>query len=310
MNASTNAATASDPDTSGSAACPRADRAASCRPAAQPSVRASSAATCAEVQAQAHHLVEEGVGLLRGEPEVGGADLQQLAARAQARQREGRVRAGGEGQGDLRRQLVQQGRHHGLDRRHVDEVVVVQGDDRGPAERVEVVDQAGHDVLDGQVAAGVQQGQRLQPHQRARDLQGGHEVGEEGPRGPRPRVARDSHATAVGPSPVVRLRLGGGGPATGSAGWSCRTRPGPRPARAAASWPVRPGGGPPAGRGRRAVAAGSGRAAWCQAPACVRGRGAQTTQAWKTGSGTTIRSPGRAKMLRTSAGSAPVLPNQ
>ena len=90
---------------------PCIESAASWSAAIQPSVRPSSAATSASVSSQAHHLVEVRRGLVGREAQVGGADLDQLAARAQPGQRQRRVGAAGDHQVQLRGQVVEQERH-------------------------------------------------------------------------------------------------------------------------------------------------------------------------------------------------------
>ena len=77
-------------------------------------------------QVQPHHLVEVRRGLVGSEAQIGGADLDQLAARSQAGQRQRRVGAGGDHQVDLRRQVLQQERHPAVDVARVDQVVVVE----------------------------------------------------------------------------------------------------------------------------------------------------------------------------------------
>ncbi len=131
------------------------------------------------LEPQAHHVVEEGGRLLVGESQVGRTDLLQLAAGAQARQRQRRVGPGHDRDGDLRGKVVEQERHGLVDRRVVDEVVVVQREHRRPGQRVEVVHQADQHVLGRQPAVGVQQGARLCARLRDGALDGGHEVGEE-----------------------------------------------------------------------------------------------------------------------------------
>jgi hypothetical protein len=74
--------------------CPRRDSAASCSPAAQPSVRAASAATDASGRPCWSNPAASG----RGEPQVGLAYLGQLAARSQPGQRQRRIAAAGQRQ--------------------------------------------------------------------------------------------------------------------------------------------------------------------------------------------------------------------
>ena len=61
-------------------------------------------------EVEAHHLVEEVARLGRGEAQVGGAELGQLPAAAQPRQRQRRVGAGGHQQVQLLRQRGRGGR--------------------------------------------------------------------------------------------------------------------------------------------------------------------------------------------------------
>jgi hypothetical protein len=71
-------------------------------------------------------VVEVGRRLLEGEAQVSGPDLDQLAARPQAGQGQRRVLAGADHQVRLRREVVEQERHAGLDVGTVDQVVVVE----------------------------------------------------------------------------------------------------------------------------------------------------------------------------------------
>ena len=77
-------------------------------------------------QLQAHHLVEVRRGLVGREAQVGGADLDQLAARSQPGQRQRRIGAAGDHQVQPRRQVVEQERHPLVDVARVDDVVVVE----------------------------------------------------------------------------------------------------------------------------------------------------------------------------------------
>ena len=105
---------------------PCIESAASWSAAIHPSVRPSSAATSRAVRCQAHHLVEVRGGLVGREAQVGGADLDQLAARPQPGQRQRRVGAAGDHQVQPRGQVVEQERHPLLDVARVDDVVVVE----------------------------------------------------------------------------------------------------------------------------------------------------------------------------------------
>ena len=105
---------------------PCIESAASWSAAIQPSVRPSSAATSRAVSCQAHRLVEVRRGLVGREAQVGGADLDQLAARSQAGQRQRRIGAAGDHQVHLRGQMVEQEGHPVVDVARVDDVVVVE----------------------------------------------------------------------------------------------------------------------------------------------------------------------------------------
>jgi len=76
-------------------------------------------------QLQAHHPVEVRRGLIRGEAQLGRADLDQLAARPQSRQRQRGIGAAGDHHVQPRRQMVEQERHRVLHITRVDDVVVV-----------------------------------------------------------------------------------------------------------------------------------------------------------------------------------------
>ena len=97
---------------------------------------------------QPHHLVEVGGGLVGREAQVGGADLDELAPRPQAGQRQRRVGAGGDHQVDLWGQVLQQERHPVLDVGRVDHVVVVEHQHDVARHRAELVEQRGEDRLD------------------------------------------------------------------------------------------------------------------------------------------------------------------
>ena len=98
----------------GTAACREA---ASCRPAAHPSVRGLQGGDVRLVETERHDVVEEPARLVGREPQVGRADLDQLAPGAQSRQRQRRVGPGRHGQGDLRGEVVEQERDGLVDAR-------------------------------------------------------------------------------------------------------------------------------------------------------------------------------------------------
>ncbi len=75
---------------------PCIESAASWRAAIQPSVRPSSAATSRAARSRPITLVEVRGGLVGREAQVGGADLDEFAARSQAGQRQRRIGARGD----------------------------------------------------------------------------------------------------------------------------------------------------------------------------------------------------------------------
>lgn len=77
--------------------------------------------------------------------------------------------------------MVEQQRHRMVYVRVVDQVIVVQSDDSRAGECIQVVDEAGHYVLDREAAFGAYQRQRLGPNLRAGGLYCSHEVGEKRP---------------------------------------------------------------------------------------------------------------------------------
>ena len=133
------------------------------------------------IELQLHHLVEERLRFVGGEPEVGGPHLHELATRTQTRQRERRVRPSGHRQRDLRRQVVQEEGHRLVDGGRVDDVVVVERHHRGTGEHVEIVDQADQDGVGWRGGAGLQQGERVDPGFGFDGLDRRHEVGQEQP---------------------------------------------------------------------------------------------------------------------------------
>ena len=128
---------------------------------------------------QPHHLVEVGGGLVRREAQIGGADLDELAPRPQAGQRQRRIGAGGDHQVDLWGQVLQQERHPVLDVVRVDHVVVVEHQHDVVRHRAELVEQRGEDRLDRRWLGPLQQGQRPCADPRRHRLQRGHQVGPE-----------------------------------------------------------------------------------------------------------------------------------
>ena len=102
----------------------------------------------AAVEVEAVEVVEVAGHLLAGEAQVGGADLDELAAGPQPRQGQRGVGAGADDQPQLRRQVVDEERHPGRDVGAVGEVVVVE-DERDLARvHAQLVDHAGEHGLD------------------------------------------------------------------------------------------------------------------------------------------------------------------
>ena len=128
---------------------------------------------------QAHRLVEKAGGFGRGEAQIGDAQLGQLAASAQARQRQGRVFARGDHQVQLRRQaLDQEGQgivHGGV----VHQVVVIQHQDQAPLGGGQVIEQGGQQRFGRRRLGRTQRGQHALAERRVNALQRGDQVGQE-----------------------------------------------------------------------------------------------------------------------------------
>jgi hypothetical protein len=135
--------------------CPRSDRPASCSPAAQPSVRAASAAPGRQRRAgprSAGHgrdLLQQRRRFLGREPQLSGAQLGQLPAGPQPRQGQWRVAAAGQRQMQPRRPVLEQEPERGVHGLGIDQVVVVEHEQRLVRIRPggELIDQRGHKSL-------------------------------------------------------------------------------------------------------------------------------------------------------------------
>ena len=92
-------------------------------------------------QLQSHHVVEIGRGLVEREAQIGGPDLDEVAARSKARQRQRRVGPTGDHQPDLRREVLHQVGHPVLDLGLLDDVVVVEHHHDRVGDGGEVVEQ-------------------------------------------------------------------------------------------------------------------------------------------------------------------------
>ena len=130
------------------------------------------------LQPQPHHLVEELLRFVGGEPEVRGPHLHELATRTQPRQRERRVGPSRHRQRDLWRQVVQQEGHRLMDGGSLDHVEVVERHHRGTGEDVEIIDQTDQDGIRRSGASGLQQGQRVDTGLGFGGLDRGHEMGQ------------------------------------------------------------------------------------------------------------------------------------
>ena len=111
--------------------CPRSDRPASCSPAAQPSVRAASAAPGRQRRAgprSAGHgrdLLQQRRRFLGREPQLSGAQLGQLPAGPQPRQGQWRVAAAGQRQMQPRRPVLEQEPNRLMHSLRADHVIII-----------------------------------------------------------------------------------------------------------------------------------------------------------------------------------------
>ena len=141
---------------------------------------------------QAHDPVQQLGGLAGQEAQVGLAQLGQLAATPQPRQRQGRVGPAGEDEVQGARQVLEQEGQDVVDRPLSDEVAIVQDQDqrRRAGQGLDLVDEGRQERLDGLREArarpgGLGQGRRLERGQqvlaqpRFHGLHGGDEVGQE-----------------------------------------------------------------------------------------------------------------------------------
>ena len=178
------------------------------------------------LQLQPHHVVEERLRLVGGEPEVRRPHLHELATRPQAGQGERRVGPGGHRQRDLWGQVVQEEGHRLVDGGAVDDVVVVERHHRRAGKGVEIVDQADQDVVGRRRAAGLQQRERVHARLGFGGPDRGHEVSQEQPEVGIARVEGQ-------PGHPVRRRLGRRQPLREQGGLPearrCRDQDQPRP---------------------------------------------------------------------------------
>ena len=100
-------------------------------------------------QVQAHYVVEESGCLCRGETQVVGTQLDDLATRAPPAQRPGRVGPAGDDQVHMRRLILQQKGQRIVDLRIGDFVQVVEDENERLGDLDEFVDQAAEECLHG-----------------------------------------------------------------------------------------------------------------------------------------------------------------
>jgi len=122
-------------------------------------------------QVEPPHLAQERRRLLVGEPQVGGAQLDQLARGTKPRQRQRRVAAAGDHQMQPRRQVAQQEGHAVVDRPRIQQVVVVDHQRKLRARRLQLAEQGGHHPLAGQATRSGQLRQHLLGEAAARAVQ-------------------------------------------------------------------------------------------------------------------------------------------
>ena len=129
-------------------------------------------------EVQADDVVEVGRHFVGGEAQVGGADLDQLAAGPQPSQRQERVGSAADHQVDVRREVLQQERHAVAEVGPVDQVVVVEHQVDVVRCGREFVEHRGEDGLDRRLGR-LQQREHVGSDAGHRCLQGGDHVGPE-----------------------------------------------------------------------------------------------------------------------------------
>ena len=130
-------------------------------------------------QFETHHIIEIGGGLVRGEAQIGGADLDEFAATSQASQRQRRVGTGGDHEVGPWRQALQQEGDAGMDVVCVDHVFVVEHQHDVLRLRPELVEERREDRLDRRWLGLLQQGERARADPRRHPPQRRDQVGPE-----------------------------------------------------------------------------------------------------------------------------------
>ncbi len=125
--------------------CPCMEMAASCRPAIQPSVRASRASMSSAERFRPITRLRNSAASEAAETQVSGAQLSQLAAGAQPGQGQVRVLTRRHHQVHLRRQVLEQEGESLVDRSGLHYVIVIQDDYEALREGGDLVEQAGQD---------------------------------------------------------------------------------------------------------------------------------------------------------------------
>ena len=129
-------------------------------------------------EVQPDDVVEVGRHFVGGEAQVGGADLDQLAAGPQPSQRQERVGSAADHQVDVRREVLQQERHAVAEVGPVDQVVVVEHQVDVVRRGRELVEHRGEDGLDRRLGR-LQEREHVGSDAGHRRLQGGDHVGPE-----------------------------------------------------------------------------------------------------------------------------------
>ena len=128
---------------------------------------------------ESHDLVQVRRRLLGREAQVGGPDLDEVAAGTKPRQRQGRVAPRGQHQVQPSGEVGQEEGHPLVDGRCVDDVVVVEQQDDVDVDRRQLVDQRGQRHLHGWWLRVLQQRESRPPDARHRRAQRGHHVAPE-----------------------------------------------------------------------------------------------------------------------------------
>ena len=147
---------------------PRSESAASCSPAGQPSVRSCSSSTSAASRPSASEPLSSASASPSAKRSSLRAELDQLAGRAQAGERQRRVGAGGERELHRPRQVAEQEGQRRVHELVAQQVVVVEHEHDRLGQRRELVDQPRQDDLDQRRPGVGQRGQHRSAEARGR----------------------------------------------------------------------------------------------------------------------------------------------